>query len=104
MFTGNTLYCGNRQQTQPQWSNQGYGQGYQGYNEGYGAVTGYPVQIGGGCSTGGCSAGYTGYQPLPAQPAFGLTDKTREGMQAVTPPAPIMFDQDVQEDGSGDDK
>ena len=100
MTTGNTLYCGNRQQTQPQWSNAGYGQG-----QGYGAVTGYPVQAGGGCSTGGCSAGFGGgYQPLPAQPAFGVTGMARENIQAVTLPAPIMFDEDVQEDGSGAEK
>ena len=63
------------------------------------------MQAGGGCGTGGCSAGYgVGYQPLPAQPVFGLTGTAMEAMHAVTLPAPIMFAEDVQEDGSGAEK
>ena len=105
MFAGNTLYCGNRQQAQPQWNNQGYGQGKV-YNQGYEAVTGYPVQSGGGCSTGGCSAGYSGYQPLPAsaQPAYSMQASGLTGMEtmhAVTLPAPVQFEEDDQADGSG---
>jgi hypothetical protein len=65
------------------------------------------VQAGGGCSTGGCSAGYTGYQALPAQPAYsmhagGVTGM--EDMHAVTLPAPIQFEGDDQADGSGDEQ
>ena len=99
MFTGNTLYCGNRQQTQPQWSNRGYGQG-----QGYGAGTGYQLQAGGGCSTGGCRAGFRGYQALPAQPAYSMQASGLTGMEtmhAVTLPAPVQFEEDDQADGSG---
>ena len=103
MFAGNTLYCGNRQQTQPQWSNNVYGQ-EQGYNQGYGAVTGYSVQAGAGCSTGGCSAEYSGYQALPAQPSYSMQASAVTGMEdmhAVTLPAPVQFEGDDQADGSG---
>ena len=116
MFSGNTLYCGNRQQPQPQWSNQGYGQG-QGYNQGYGqgqrynqgygqeqaygATSVYPLQTRGGCTSGGCSTGYSGHQSPPAQPPFVMTSMAGETIQAVTLPEPIVFDEDVQEDGSG---
>ena len=75
------------------------------YNQGYEAVTGYPVQSGGGCSTGGCSAGYSGYQPLLApQSAYSMHASGVTGMEAmhaVTLPAPIQFEGDDQPDGSG---
>ena len=64
------------------------------------------MQAGGGCSTGGCSAGYSGgYQALPAQPAYsiqasGVAVMAREGVHAVSLPAPVQLEEDDQADGS----
>ena len=122
MYAGNTLYCGNRQQTRPSLISQGFGQGYnlgysynrgygqeynpgygqennpgygQEYNHGYGTLlpqgyTSYPMQSEGGCSSGVCSASYSGYQTLPAKTSG---DQTEETMSADTLPAPIKFEE-----------
>eukprot|EP00092_Neocalanus_flemingeri_P066253 GFUD01080686.1.p1 GENE.GFUD01080686.1~~GFUD01080686.1.p1 ORF type:complete len:388 (-),score=98.06 GFUD01080686.1:103-1164(-) len=140
MYAGNTLLCGNRAQTLPSRSSQGYGQGYnpgygqgynpgygqqynpgygqgnnpgygQGYNPGYGqqynpghgqGFTRYPMQAGGGCSSGGgCSDSYSGYQTLPAR-GYGMQTSGRSvgcggggcgAMAAVTLPAQTGYGQ-----------
>jgi len=110
MYSGNTLYCGNRQPQMPSWINQqpsqgqrytpGQGQG-QGYNPGYStlpASVNYPsytqTQSAGCTPQGGCSDPITGsYNPLIQGPGY------------ATLPGKIDFasDADESEDtGSGD--
>ena len=82
----------------------------------YSTNAGFPIQSGGGCSSGGCSNTYSGYQTLPAQSAYGMQtsrmgcgaggcgDTAGDAMTAITLPAPIKFEEEEQADGSGEEE